>query len=428
MEHEDYKAIIDKYIEGIASTEEKDTLEKHLSHCADCRQEVEELSFIIKSTNSLSQLALPESFASSLHDKLLQLQAEKHEKTSEEKNWWSRLVIHIFDVYRTNKKALAAGFAVLIICIFMLQLFQGDPGYDFAIPGANKAAEIAKTEAESPEAGTNRLFSQEMASTDNSSQSSVAREDMLMKSSALGDVVAPEEANVAQKTRKIIKQASLTVYVEDFENKVEYTLSLPEKLGGYIENSNIYGGDADKSRRSAFIALRIPESELENVLTELRSLGRIGNENIIGQDITQNYYDTDARVNNLRQQETRLLEILKMAENVDEILRIENELNRVRTEIDQLTGQLQTWDKMIQLSLVEVHLIEEVPFREKVVPVTFHTLWEKAKEGFISTTNNMMKALAELARLAGSAIPFLAVMIIIVFGVIYIKRKRGKKS
>jgi len=427
MEHEGYKAIIDKYIEGMATTEEKDILESHLSQCADCRQEVEELSFIVKSTNSLSQMDLPENFAFSLHERLLEVQPGKHRQYNKisGENWWSRF----YDFYRSNKKVLASGFAVLIIGIFVFQLLHGGPGYDMALISANKAAEMAKSEAESPRAGTSQLFSQEMASAGVSDQNSVVQKEMPMMSSASENSLFSEDVSEAQKTRKIIKQASLTVYVEDFENKVEYTLGLPKKLGGYIENSSIYGGDNGKSRRSAFIALRIPESELENILDELRNLGRIENENITGRDITQNYYDTDARINNLRQQETRLLEILNIAENVDEILKIENELNRVRTEIEQLTGQLKTWDKMIQLSLVEVHLIEEAPFREKVVPVRLQTLWEKAREGFVSTTNNLMKALAELAKLVGSAVPFLAVVMIIILGMIYIiKRKRGRTS
>lgn len=415
MEHEDYKAIIDKYIEGLATAEEKEILEKHMSDCADCRAEVDEISFIRQSLNSLEHVTLPENFASSLHDKLLEIKNEKPKEKENYKSWWSRFRL-IYDFYRANKKVLAAGFAVFIVGILVFQLFQGSPGYDFM-----SKAEKNQT-AEPQYMVMDEGFLPERA-MQNDGAGAAAQENYLMKSSM--DLKMSSQAIQAPQERKIIKEASLTIYVENFEEQLEFTLNLPEKIGGYIENSNIYGSKAERSRRSASIAIRIPEAELENVLNELRNLGRIESENITGQDITQSYYDTDARVNNLRQQETRLLEILKMANNVDEILKIENELNRVRTEIDQLTGQLQTWDNMIRLSLVQVHLIEEEPFREKVVPVTFQTLWKKAKEGFISTSNNIMEAMAELARLAGAAFPFLAPVVIVILLVIA-KRRRGK--
>ena len=158
-------------------------------------------------------------------------------------------------------------------------------------------------------------------------------------------------------------------------------------------------------------------------------MGRVRNQHIGGENITEAYYDTSARVNNLRQQEERLLEILKIAKNVDEVLRIENELNRVRTDIELMTGQLSAWDKMVEMSLVNLHLIEQEPSKEKLSSITLEELARRGKQGFIAAWNLSLNLLASLVELLGALLPvavivFLFIKLVQVVIKIWANRKR----
>ena len=72
-----YEDLIDKYIEGLVTIEEKDILDRHMEVCPDCRQEVKELRQIIKAAGSLGQVELPPNFAPSLMEKIKSISSEQ---------------------------------------------------------------------------------------------------------------------------------------------------------------------------------------------------------------------------------------------------------------------------------------------------------------------------------------------------------------
>jgi hypothetical protein len=79
------------------------------------------------------------------------------------------------------------------------------------------------------------------------------------------------------------------------------------------------------------------------------------------------YYDLRARINNKRQEEECLLEHLKKSTgSLKDILAVEENLSRVRGEIERMQGHLQRWDKETQLATVTVVLHD----RKGYVPPT----------------------------------------------------------
>ncbi len=64
--------------------------------------------------------------------------------------------------------------------------------------------------------------------------------------------------------------------------------------------------------------------------------------------------DIDNQKINLQLQEEHLREILQKADNVEDLLQVEKELNRIRTEIDRLTGILNNYDKLVLVRLYGV--------------------------------------------------------------------------
>lgn len=155
--------------------------------------------------------------------------------------------------------------------------------------------------------------------------------------------------------RKVIRRATLEVEVDGarFDEAVSRLLKLADFFGGYVEDSRV---GASGEKRSARVVLRVPEESFGRALDEVRSLGKVVSERISGQDVTEQYVDVESRIKALRVQEARLLDLLAKAKTVDEILRIEQELSRVRTQIETHEGRLKWLERLSALSAVEVLL------------------------------------------------------------------------
>lgn len=410
-----YEDLIDKYVEGLITVEEKDIVEKHIKVCSECRQEVKELQQIIKATGSLGQVELPADFTPNLMEKIKDL---SYRQTSYEKTPRLLSLIRNFPAllsgyFHHNKRVFLAAVSVFLVGIFVVTV------YNLGNFDMNYATESAKDEAtyESAPAAQSPIMMMDSAGT--SGQRQLESESISQAPQTNMADTRLKTFSAEEKTQKIIKNADISIHVERFDEKVDEIIQIVNELGGYIESSQIQGEKSANFSRRASMALRIPQAKLNEALDKFKDMGRVTNQHISGENITDAYYDTDARVRNLLQQEQRLLEILNMAKNVDEILRIENELNRVRTDIDMLTGQLTAWDKMVEMSLVNVNLIEQEPSKEKVTTVTWRELSRRAKQGFITAINLSLNMLASLAEVVGALVP-----IVLILGIIYLLIKR----
>jgi hypothetical protein len=158
--------------------------------------------------------------------------------------------------------------------------------------------------------------------------------------------------------RVVIYSAQISLETSDIQGVLDRIRSLGEGYGGYVAGTSrsTYGAQA-----VAEISIRVPEEKFQIAVREIETYGKILDEHTTSEDVTQQYIDLNARLNNLQNQEQRLREILRIAQTVDEILRVENELARVRGEIDSLQGQINYLERNAEMSLICVRLIEPAP-------------------------------------------------------------------
>ncbi len=414
-----YEDLIDKYVEGLVTAEEKNILEEHIKVCSDCRQEVKELQQIIKAAGSLEQVELPPNFAPNLMEKINSIASEQRpvDKSSRFIRFLRSIPAFISNSYYYNKKAFTAVMSVLIIGVFVVTLSK------MGILSMNYTKNSIKDEAPQISAPAAEPYEMRSGEAQVENESFDGAQDVNTSGRSLKTFAAKERA------QKIIKNADISIYVENFDEKVDKIINFVDELGGYIESSQIDGSVSADSSRRAYITIRIPQAELTKALDMFKAMGKVSSQHIGGENITETYHDTTARVRNLEQQEQRLLEILQMAKSVDEVLKIENELNRVRTDIDTLTGQLVAWDKMVEMSLVNLNLIEQEPSKEKLGTLNLQELFRRAKQGFIIAINFLLNILVSLAEVVGALLP-IAIAAGVLFKCIYsiIKRFTSRKK
>lgn len=231
---------------------------------------------------------------------------------------------------------------------------------------------------------------------------------------------------VAEK-RKIIKSGYITMETLKYDETIVKLQEKVSSYGGYIEVSNIGGASLyNKNQvRNAYFTLRIPQTSFQNFMEEVNTIGHVISQRSDGQDITSTYYDTDARVNTMEVQEERLLEILKKADKIEDVIILEQELSSVRYEIERLTQSLRRWDELVSYSTLEVNINEVYEITEKeVVAVSFK---EKISNGFDNTIKDIKEGLETLIINLSSASPYL-VFIIPGFFIVWIIFKKVKKG
>jgi hypothetical protein len=171
--------------------------------------------------------------------------------------------------------------------------------------------------------------------------------------------------------RYIIKNATALVEVADSRAACEKLLSAIQTLGGYVGG---YNETVDGlGRRSVVMQVRVPTERFDETLGELEPLGKVLQKQVTTQDVSEEYVDTDARARNLKATEERLLDHLTRSGKLDDILRIEQEVTRVREQIERLEGRLRFLNDRIQYSTIGITL-SEAPKAEPIVPAqTFST-------------------------------------------------------
>ncbi|MFQ7105400.1 MAG: DUF4349 domain-containing protein, partial [Neglectibacter timonensis] len=157
--------------------------------------------------------------------------------------------------------------------------------------------------------------------------------------------------------RKLVYRADVSAETKDFERAKADLDSLVAEVQGYVESSDLtgssYGGGGN--RRLSY-TVRVPADSLQGFLAKLEELVNVVSNSTYMEDITGSYFDTQARLNALEQEEKRLLELLEKAETLDEIIQLEDRISNVRYEIESLTSQLKIYDKEVAYSTVSIFL------------------------------------------------------------------------
>ncbi len=195
--------------------------------------------------------------------------------------------------------------------------------------------------------------------------------------------------------RKIIQTASLSIEVEDFQSSSDSVIDIVERYNGFISDSRTYVTDTGRKRGD--ITIRVPTDKFLAVIAEIEHVGDVKSKHTSGEDVTEEYIDLTARLNNFERQEERLLEILDIANTTKEVLEVEREIWRARGEIERLTGRIKYLENRVELATISVSLYEPEPITHSW---GIRDALRSAFEGFVSMTRGLII-------LVGYALPLL---------------------
>jgi hypothetical protein len=154
--------------------------------------------------------------------------------------------------------------------------------------------------------------------------------------------------------RLIIRNGEAVLFVADVTASEQAVRDLAAELGGYVVSSNRYG---QEESAYATITIRVPAQTFDSALERLRAVAeRVDRVTTTSQDVTEEFVDLEARLRTLQATEQRLIELLGRAQTVDEILKIEQQLSTVRTDIERIQGRMEYLSTNAALSTIAVTL------------------------------------------------------------------------
>lgn len=229
--------------------------------------------------------------------------------------------------------------------------------------------------------------------------------------------------------RKLIKNVNLQVETENFDELLANVEEKTRKAGGYIEQSYTYNGSSyyGGGTRNASLIIRIPAEQLDAFLSAVSEVSNVITQNESVTDVTLQYVDLESHKKALLAEQDRLLELLDVAETIEDIISLESRLSEVRYQIESMESQLRTMDNQVSYSTIELY-IDEV---EKLTPVKEQTVWQKISVGFSNSLHNVGNGLLNFGIGLIISLPYLMlwaviILIIVLICVIIIKTSRKK--
>lgn len=241
---------------------------------------------------------------------------------------------------------------------------------------------------------------------------SVGQAEAPLAGGAAGEGKPPpaERQPAAADPRKIIYTATIDVRVDNLDAARERLEALILEKKGYVASSDV---DSQSGRRRAgtWVA-RIPVEQYGSFLEAVAQLGEVGRSTSTAEDVTEEFYDVEARLKNKRVEEERLLDHLKKSTGkLEDILAVERELSRVRGEIERTEGRLQYLSNRVALTTVTVTLSE----LSEYVPESAPSFTTRASRAFGGSVDLLVNAGEGVALGAVAVVPWLPVLAVFLF-------------
>ncbi len=183
-------------------------------------------------------------------------------------------------------------------------------------------------------------------------------------STSSGSTTVPGDTVPVLQGPPVIRVAQLNVTVGSglFDSKLLEVRTLVESEGGYIAGtdatSNPTTNPDDSQIRTGVISFMVPAAHFDATIDQLSRVGKVQSEHITGTDVSSQYTDLNARLVNAEAQHQAMLALLAKAQNINEIIAVQNQIGQITAQIEQIKGQIKYLNDNTAYSTVSVTITE----------------------------------------------------------------------
>ncbi len=235
---------------------------------------------------------------------------------------------------------------------------------------------------------------------------------------------APQGANSFSDTEKVIKETSLTIKTQAFDADIAFLTDLFTKYNAQIHNKYESQNGTQKDRFSDY-TISVKSADLEAFLVDVQGVkGQITSLNQSAIDQTGMYTDTEGRLKTQQDKLLRLHELLKKADNVSDLIEIENAISNTQYEVERYTQQLSDVDKNVENASVRLSIREESAL--DITTSDNASFLDRIKTGVLYSLQNLYAFVQNVGVFIVMAAPWLFILFVLLCILITIVKKRRK--
>lgn len=260
-------------------------------------------------------------------------------------------------------------------------------------------------------------------------ESTVAYESTEESDEAADEAISETDVDQANTDRKVIYTADLYVETNDYQKTLSSIQIETTKLGGYVVESTMYNHSGEASNRSGNIVVRVPQEDFDAFIALVESASdKVIEQNISGQDVTEEFVDLESRLTSKRTVEERLLSFMETAEKTEDLLTISKDLSKVQEEIEVILGRMNYLQNKADYATVTISISEDNLTLSTISDDDLNT-WEETQKQFKRSINSIIGAFSSIVIFVGGNLPVLAIIGVVLFvGYLIIRRQAKKRS
>ncbi len=187
------------------------------------------------------------------------------------------------------------------------------------------------------------------------------------------------QAEIAE--RKLIKEGQIKFETSDISATRQIVFEAVKKCKAYIssDQESTFSG----SRKNTLI-ICVPAKNFDNLLQEA-TLGveKFMVKTIKIKDVTEEFIDIEARLRTKKELEKRYITLLNRANNVKEVLAVEQQIGQLQADIESIEGRLKYLQNKVSFSTLNMEIYETFPTKTTGFASKFTTGFKDGWERFI---------------------------------------------
>lgn len=388
MDCEKIASLLDQYLDGTLAGPEAIEVEKHLEQCEDCAC----FAQMCKDLQAEEAEAVPEGFSAVWRAKI---RKEEHMEKQQKKKQGFRAWM-----------AVAAAFVFIVSGTLLTRDTLGKAdGAPVAEAGGAGAIMYNYSSRSAPVANGMAV---EEASADFAAP--------MMKTAATADTAA---GGAQQRQDMIIRTADFTIKTIAFDATVEQIQNLTAQMNGHVDYFSQY--NTKDELRNANFTLRIPADQLDAFLSDAENVGDVSSFTTYVDDVSDQYYDLDSRLETQLAKMERLQALLAQATDVSDLIEIESSIADTQYMIDSYTGQMQGIEGRVAYSTVSVYVQET-----RIAETKEATLGQRIGAGVQDALQGGLRFVQDALVFIVSVLPYVAVIAVVVVVVVIIRKAKKK--
>lgn len=269
-----------------------------------------------------------------------------------------------------------------------------------------------------------KAYSNEMAeaSADDSGSEANARGSVEAKAAEQTEETA--DAGKDKKEEKLVYTCNLTIETTEYKKTMDEITKQIKDFNGIIESQNEYDNDygwymdghtKTSGTMQCTIVVKIPSKDYQAFLAALDGKGKMTARSMNVTNISRTYYDTQATIESLKVQEKRLLKMMEEADTIEDMIKVEDRLTQVQTELNQYKTRLSVMDTEVAYSTITMDIKEVLEYKEGQPGKKTNTFIERLKNTFEESITGFLSFMEGLLFLIIRLLPFALIIAIIWF-------------